>query len=80
MTTTTVLLLSDGYFQQDYVQCHKVHVISNCFLEQENNPQSPDFNPVDHFWDAVEKEQHLQQLHDDIVSILKCFNGMHLDF
>lgn len=48
MTTTTVLLLSDGYFQQDYVQGHKVHAVSNCFLEQENNPQSPDLNPVDH--------------------------------
>jgi len=27
---------SDGYFQQDNAPCHKAQIISNCFLEHDN--------------------------------------------
>jgi len=40
---------SDGYFQQDNAPCHKARIISNWFLEHDNDftvlkwpPQSPD--------------------------------------
>ncbi len=75
---------SDGYFEQDNVPCHKAQIISDWFLEQDNEftllkwpPQSPDLNPIVHFWDVVEREIHitdvqptnLQQLRDAIMSI-----------
>jgi len=44
---------SDGYFQQNNAPCHKVRIISNWFLEHDNEftvlkwpPQSPDLNPI----------------------------------
>ncbi len=33
---TTVYPSSDGYFQQDNVQCHKAQIISDWFLEHDN--------------------------------------------
>jgi len=52
---------SDGYFQQDNAPCHKARIISNWFLEQDNEftllkwpPHSPDLNPIDHLWDVME--------------------------
>ncbi len=75
---------SDGYFQQDNAPCHKAHIISDWFLEHDNEftslklpPQSPDLNPIEHIWDVVEGEirimavqpTNLQQLDDAIVSI-----------
>uniref|UniRef100_A0AAR2INL3 Tc1-like transposase DDE domain-containing protein n=1 Tax=Pygocentrus nattereri TaxID=42514 RepID=A0AAR2INL3_PYGNA len=61
---TTVYPSSDGYFQQGNVTpCHKAHIISNLFLEHDNEftvlqwpPQSPDHNPIEHLWDVVERE------------------------
>ncbi len=59
-------------------------IISDWFLEHDNEftflkwpPQSPDLNPIEHFWDVVEREIHimdaqltnLQQLRDAIMSI-----------
>ncbi len=48
---TTVHPSSDGYFQQDNAPCHKVQIISDWFLEHDNElnllkwpPQSPDLN------------------------------------
>ncbi len=81
---TTVYLSSDGYFQQDNAPCHKAQIISDWFLEHDNEftllkwpPQSPDLNPIEHRWDVVEREiwimdmqqTNLQQLRDAIMSI-----------
>ncbi len=81
---TTVYPSSDDYFQQDTAPCHKAQIISDWFLEHDNEftllkwpPQSPDLNPVEHLWDVVEREiyimdvqpTNLQQLRDAIMSI-----------
>ncbi len=53
---TTVYPSSDVYFQQDNAPCHKAQIISDWFLEHDNEftllkwpPQSPDLNPVEYF-------------------------------
>ncbi len=72
------------YFQQDNASCHKAQIISDWFLEHDNEftllewpPQSPDLSPIEHLWDVVEREIHimdvqttnLQQLCDAIMTI-----------
>ncbi len=81
---TTVDPSSKGYFQQDNAPCHKAQIISDWFLEHDNEfnllkwpPQSPDLSPIEQLWDVVEREIRimdvqlttLQQLHDFIMSI-----------
>ncbi len=73
------------YPSYDYnAPCHKAQIISDWFLEHDNEftllkwpPQSPDLNPIEHLWDVVEQEirimdvqpTNLQQLRDAIMSI-----------
>ncbi len=81
MTTVYHLLM---YFQKDNAPCHKAQIISDWFLEHDNEftllkwlPQSPDLNPIEHLWDVVEREIHimdvqltnLQKLCDAIMTI-----------
>ncbi len=78
---TTVYPSSDGYFQQDNAPCHKAQIISDWFLEHDNeftllkwHPQSPDLNTIEHIWDVVIRimdvqPTNLQQLRDAIMSI-----------
>ncbi len=71
-------------FQQDNAPCHKAQIISDWFLEHDNEfsllkwpPQSPDLRPIEHLLDVVEREirimdvqpTNLQQLRDAIMSI-----------
>ncbi len=60
ITTVYHLLM---YFQQDNAPCHKAQIISDWFLEHDNEftllkcpPQSPDLNPIEHLCDVVERE------------------------
>ncbi len=81
---TTVYSSSDEYFQQDNAPCHKAQIISDWFLEHDNEftllkwpPQSLDLNPIEHLWDVVEREirimdvqpTNLLQLCDAIMTI-----------
>ncbi len=82
---TSVYPSSEGYFQQDNAPCPKAQILTDWFLEHDNEftllkwpPQSPDLNPIEHLWDVVEQESrimgvqptNLQQLRDAIMSIL----------
>lgn len=60
---TTVDPSTDVYFQQDNAPCYIAHFILNWFLEHDNGftvlqqpPQSPDFSPIEKYWDVVKQE------------------------
>ncbi len=66
---TTVYPSSDGYFQQDNPPYHIAQIISDWFLEHDNEftllkcpPRSPDLNPVEHLWGVVEWEIHIMDV------------------
>ncbi len=66
---TTVQPSSDGYFQQDNAPRHKAQIISDWFLEHDNEftllkwpPQSPDLNPIEHLCDVEEREIRIKDV------------------
>ncbi len=76
MTTVYHLLM---YFQQDNAPCHKAQIISDWFLEHDNEftllkwpPKSPDLNPIEHLWDVVEREIHIM----DVQPTKRCHANM----
>jgi len=71
---------SDGYFQQNNAPCHKARIISNWFLEHDNeftvlklSPKSPDLNPIEHLWDVVERELRALDVHPTNPSTARCY-------
>ncbi len=81
---TTVYSSSDDYFQKDNAPCHKAQIISDWFLEHDNEftllkwpPESPDLNPIEHLCDVVEREiciMDVQQICSNCVT-LSCQYG-----
>uniref|UniRef100_A0A8P4G4M8 Transposable element Tcb1 transposase n=1 Tax=Dicentrarchus labrax TaxID=13489 RepID=A0A8P4G4M8_DICLA len=59
----TVFSDGSGLFQQDNAPCHKAEMVQEWFEEHNNDfrvltwpPNSPDLNPVEHLWDALDKQ------------------------
>ncbi len=66
---TTVYPSSNCHFQQDNAPCHKSQLISDWFLEHDNEfpllkwpPQSPVLNPIEHLLDVVEREIRIMEV------------------
>ncbi len=78
LTTVYHLLM---YFQQDNAPCHKAQIISDWFLEHDNEftllkwpPQSPDLNPIEYLWDVVEREIRIMNAADKSAATAWCYH------
>nr|KAF6369233.1 hypothetical protein mMyoMyo1_010611 [Myotis myotis] len=52
----------DGFFQQDNAPCHGAGIVQEWLQEHQGDftllrwpPQSPNLNPIEHFWDEVKR-------------------------
>ncbi|GBN44516.1 hypothetical protein AVEN_238581-1 [Araneus ventricosus] len=57
----------NGFFQQDNVPCHKARIVLELFEDHTDefhlmtwSPNSPDFNPMEHILDAIERHLRAQ--------------------
>ncbi len=69
--------------QQDNAPCHKAQIISDWFLEHDNEftllkwpPQSPDLNPIEHLWDVVEGNIRIMDVQPTILQQLRDANAI----
>lgn len=60
---------------------HKPQIISNCFVENNNEftvlkspPQSPDPNPIEHLWDVAEHEIPIMDVQPTCAGNVKCYH------
>ncbi|GBM89130.1 hypothetical protein AVEN_153753-1 [Araneus ventricosus] len=68
----------NGIFQQDNAPCHKARIVLEWFEEHTDEfhlmswpPNSPDFNPMEHIWDVMERQIRAQTIPCPNISTLR---------
>ncbi len=66
---------------QNTISEHTTRQTLNQMGSSSRTPQSPDLNPIEHFWDVVEREIHIMdvQLCDAIMSIWTKISKHHVE-